>query len=77
MLGAYNCFSPDIDGEQNALWLQMDIGQWLVRVPNLYFGSIQYSWGTWLDNDMLHSQNTKGLLPNYISALHEIDHGEI
>ena len=20
----------------------------LVRVPNLYFGSIQYSWGTWL-----------------------------
>ena len=24
----------------------------LVRVPNLYFGSIQYSWGTWLVNTM-------------------------
>ena len=26
------------------------LGQLLVRVPNLYFGSIQYSWGTWLVN---------------------------
>ena len=24
------------------------VGQKVVRVPNLYFGSIQYSWGTWL-----------------------------
>ena len=23
----------------------------LVRVPNLYFGSIQYSWGTWLEKN--------------------------
>ena len=30
--------------------LHLKMSWWIVvRVPNLYFGSIQHSWGTWLD----------------------------
>ena len=40
----------------------------LVRVPNLYFGSIQYSWGTWLWNTQ--SRGFKYI--NYIWDLHSL-----
>ena len=37
-----------------AIW---QVRVWGARVPNLYFGSIQYSWGTWLGSEVPDCQD--------------------